>query len=975
MEESTPEEKQQYLREKILDINGIEANNFVDFLKEKKGEEGADISNWTMKDLKEVVKEFYEINNIPMQSSEENKYNIENEKIETNENKNEEKINNNNNDIKKEIKNDPQNNNNSNNNDVSDKINNILKDKINNMIDNINNENVKKSEINEVNKKMENENNINKNKKEEKEESIKFIIDEDSLMDFMLTAKGIKKTNKEEDNKKPNNELPKKNNIEPKINTNNNNKNDNTINNKSDINNINGNINTNNKSTSNLASNQQFNFENIFKNNNLEKKEEFNFEQNFKNNNSNNLEKNQQQFNFEAIFNNNNIEENQQKFNFEQNFKNIKNNNIEKKEEFNFEQNFKNSNNNLEKKEEFNFEQNFKNNNKNDLDKKQEFNFDQNFKNNNNIEKKEEFKFDQNFKNNNIDMNKQQFNFEENFKKKEENNLKFDFDKNFNFNNNNTNNLSSNNKQTKSENNSCLDNSIQKPNLEQNINNKNHDYTIEKDNKNDNGKNNNQKDIENKIENIENDNNNNNNVLNNENNSNINNDENNGDNNINKNNKNNIGIDITKSNLSNIIDKNDHDSEYGIIMQDYIKTKKIEETEFSSHKDIIIKITDPIKVEQSFFLGKSVNYLVTTAPFKYAVRRRYSDFIWLRDTLVNLFSTNLIPKITKKGKVTTDKHDDAFIQKRMKNLEKFINFLIKDELIKSSQVLYDFLTIQKDEEFQNVKKVYEKIKISPLDDIKERKSLDGELKIKITKEKEIYLENIKDNCIYNENIFKKLNNNFKALQDEFSAVIKRFEAISDVFRELYGVSKNYLDQNTITESYAQMDIMFKKLSESFDSIKTLINSEIREYFKFTMNNFTALSEMTPNIDLAKNNYLKLAKSLINKKNDLFKKGDISKWELNSSDKNRTKELIKDKVLACNKMLPKETNICINAKEIYGFYLNKLINEFERMRQVNSVLYKKKVCYFCQEQIVICSNYTRILGDIIMTIDSCTNKKH
>ena len=456
-------------------------------------------------------------------------------------------------------------------------------------------------------------------------------------------------------------------------------------------------------------------------------------------------------------------------------------------------------------------------------------------------------------------------------------------------------------------------------------------------------------------------------------------------NNINKDNNNNSEYNTknnnenenntTSSNLTNFIDKNDHDSEYGIIIPEIIKCKKIENTEFSNHKDIVIKITDPIKVETSFFLGKSVNYLVTTSPFKYTVRRRYSDFLWLRETLINLFNTNLIPKITKKGKVTDDKHDDNLIKKRMKVLENFINFLTKDEIIKSSQIFYDFLTIQRDEDFQSKKKFYDKIKFNPMDDIRERKSLDGELKIKINKEKEIYLENIKDNSIYNSNIFKKLNNNFKLLQEEFTTVIKRFESISDVYRELYTISKNYLDQNTITETYAQMEIMFKKLSESFNTMKAFINGDIREYFKFVMNNYGNISEMVENIELTKNNYMKLSKNLISKKNDLFKKGDISKWEISSNDYINSRELIKDKVLACNKMLPKETKTCINSKEIYGFYLNRLISEFERMRQINAYFHKKKACHFCQEQIIICSNYTRILGDIIMVIDSCINKKH
>ena len=131
--------------------------------------------------------------------------------------------------------------------------------------------------------------------------------------------------------------------------------------------------------------------------------------------------------------------------------------------------------------------------------------------------------------------------------------------------------------------------------------------------------------------------------------------------------------------------------------------------------------------------------------------------------------------------------------------------------------------------------------------------------------------------------------------------------------------------------------------------------------------------MTQNVDLSKNNYIKISKNLISKKNDLYKKGDISKWELSQNDKHNARQLLKDKYSACYKMLPKETQNCINAKEIYGFYLNRLIDEYERMRQINSVMHKKKISSFCKEQIVICSEYTRILGDIIMSLDSCTNK--
>ena len=54
------EEKQNFLREKILE-KGYDGNLFVQFLTEKKGDEGADVANWSMDDLKLVVNEFIKL--------------------------------------------------------------------------------------------------------------------------------------------------------------------------------------------------------------------------------------------------------------------------------------------------------------------------------------------------------------------------------------------------------------------------------------------------------------------------------------------------------------------------------------------------------------------------------------------------------------------------------------------------------------------------------------------------------------------------------------------------------------------------------------------------------------------------------------------------------------------------------------------------------------------------------------------------
>jgi len=416
----------------------------------------------------------------------------------------------------------------------------------------------------------------------------------------------------------------------------------------------------------------------------------------------------------------------------------------------------------------------------------------------------------------------------------------------------------------------------------------------------------------------------------------------------------------------NISNEEEQDIDYGIIINDTLKCELMEKTEFSEHKDIKIEIKNPIKLETKFFSGKSVNYSIITYPFNYIVERRYSDFIWLRDILSNLYNNILIPKMRFKGKVTKDKHDNNFIKKRMNYLERFINYIIKDDIIKSSQILYDFLTIKKYEDFIYKKKQYEKIKIFNFIDIKNRKNINGILDIKINKEKEIYLENIKDNTIYNGNLFKKLNNNFKSLNDEFNLVIKRIENISNIFKQIYDISNKYLDLNIIKESYSQMELMFKNLGDNFNILNNFIKTEIKQHFKFIGNNFISLNEMIQNVEISKNNYIKIAKHLINKKNELYKKGDISKYELKEKINFNNKNQI------LNKMLPQETKNSIKNKMIYGFYLNEIIKEYEKMRKINSYFFKKKICFFCKEQISICSDYTRILGDIIMIIDSCTN---
>ena len=105
MENNKLETKQNYLRNSILN-KGYDAQDFFNFLIQKKGEEGGDLNNWNFIELENVVKEFQSIYNINNNNNNniENIENIENNNIEiSNENNNNLIENNNNNNFNENL--------------------------------------------------------------------------------------------------------------------------------------------------------------------------------------------------------------------------------------------------------------------------------------------------------------------------------------------------------------------------------------------------------------------------------------------------------------------------------------------------------------------------------------------------------------------------------------------------------------------------------------------------------------------------------------------------------------------------------------------------------------------------------------------------------------------------------------------------------------------------------------------------------
>ena len=197
------------------------------------------------------------------------------------------------------------------------------------------------------------------------------------------------------------------------------------------------------------------------------------------------------------------------------------------------------------------------------------------------------------------------------------------------------------------------------------------------------------------------------------------------------------------------------ESEYGIIIPENMNCKPLEQTELSKFEKLEITVSKPEKKNEGFFSKTYVTYMISTSPASYIVRRRYTDFVWLRSILLNHFPTSVIPPIPKKNRLVGDNFADPFIAKRGRGLEKFMNYLAKDPIIKNSQIFFDFLYIGAETDFNSKKKVYEKVKT--MTDVNEFRNKDAKVEVMISAEKENYVENIKDHSNVNINLLKQLN--------------------------------------------------------------------------------------------------------------------------------------------------------------------------------------------------------------------------
>ena len=370
-----------------------------------------------------------------------------------------------------------------------------------------------------------------------------------------------------------------------------------------------------------------------------------------------------------------------------------------------------------------------------------------------------------------------------------------------------------------------------------------------------------------------------------------------------------------------------------VIYTEEISCLEPDQSPFSNYDNIKIKVSSPKKEYDStgfkgFFI-KTIYYsfLLENNIIKLNKRRRYTDFEWLRKTLIRLYPGIYIPPLPLK---TLNVNKPEKIEKYLSYIQRFVDEIMEDKLLKNSSLIYLFFSTEKEEDLISLMEKFDKVQRPKC--LKYFYSRDGKIFLDeniLKRPKKNELLDIKTNISKNSNIFDELNKSLKLLYKEMKQVSNRMIEISNLFKDIYELSINNSEKSSFCKCYSDFSLFFKEYgNKEFQQMRN-ISSEIKNYLKYVnLEYILSLKELYNSFEYEHNLYFKVSENLKQKKETLYKNKNIEKWELKNEDRNID---INNKDLVMQKMLPKETEVVKEIKKYLIYYATQLDSEYLRLK--------------------------------------------
>ena len=281
---------------------------------------------------------------------------------------------------------------------------------------------------------------------------------------------------------------------------------------------------------------------------------------------------------------------------------------------------------------------------------------------------------------------------------------------------------------------------------------------------------------------------------------------------------------------------------------------------------------------------------------------------------------------------------------KMRDYARFINAVLENPLLRSSEIVEEFITKEQNE-FNILKLKYKNLK--QVVETKNFVTLSGELDATFY-QKNFTLSNKYQKIIEKKKaLLIKLNNSIKDVVYQLDLVNTKMNNLSEIFQDLSLLSRSNEENISIFSNFGEYCTTISNINTLQ---KNFLQKDVKEFFKYIRLEYDEVDKLFSDYKYAKINFEGCENNIIshknNKQNNMYNNEDMYKYELEQKEKEKD-----------------------NAKRLCCFLQNRTCEEYERILELHQNRVKKLFSEICPD---IIETYKKEYENLIKLIISFGN---
>ena len=258
---------------------------------------------------------------------------------------------------------------------------------------------------------------------------------------------------------------------------------------------------------------------------------------------------------------------------------------------------------------------------------------------------------------------------------------------------------------------------------------------------------------------------------------------------------------------------------------------------------------------------------------------------------------------------------------KMRDYERFINAVLENPLLRSSEIVEEFITKEQNE-FNILKLKYKNLK--QVVETKNFVTLSGELDATFY-QKNFTLSNKYQKIIEKKKaLLIKLNYSIKDVVYQLELVNTKMNNLSEIFQDLSLLSRSNEENISIFSNFGEYCTTISNINTLE---KNFLQKDVKEFFKYIRLEYDEVDKLFSDYKYAKINFEGCENNIIshknNKQNNMYNNEDMYKFELEQKEKEKD-----------------------NAKRLCCFLQNRTCEEYERILELHQNRVKKLFSKIC-----------------------------